>query len=351
MMQFKTTTSAPGKLILIGEYAVLERAPAVVMAVNRTANVNVKSTDSASLVSAPGLNISNVPFEISDGHFRWLTENEKSQYQLRFFQAAVLEALRANKDADLAGCQFTLDTSDFFSEDNSGLKFGFGSSASLTYAIVAAVLKILEPNVAQSPQKLLPIASAAHYLAQKKLGSGIDVAAAAYGGLIEYQLPESKNPVKANVQRISWPNELYICCVFSGKSVSTRELVTAVYQLQKTNSDTFLKHMQQMTLQSMEAVEALKYEKTNRFIELVDAYGLSMQQLGESAGVSIMSAEHRQLKQLANKYGAAYKPSGAGGGDIGIAVSLSKRTIEQTAARFHEEGFLVIDLAPYYHEI
>lgn len=350
MTELHNTTSAPGKLILIGEYAVLEQAPALVMAVNRTANVTVHNSSTA-MVSAPGLNINKITFEIANNSVKWLSGTEEDHHALRFFQAALLETLRSFGASELSDYHFELDTSNFFSANTAGQKFGFGSSASLTYAIVAAVVKTLNPNQPHSPEQLLPIASSAHYLAQKKLGSGIDVAAAAYGGLIEYQLPENKNPAESRVKRMNWPKDLQLCCVFSGKSVSTRKLVSAVYELQRTNPNLFAQHMQQMNLLSRSAIEAIEHKATDRFVELADAYGLSMQRLGEAAGVSIMSDEHLQLKKLANACGAAYKPSGAGGGDIGIALSSSQNTIKQTAARFHKEGYLVIDLAPYYHEI
>lgn len=351
MTQLQYTTSAPGKLILIGEYAVLEQAPALVMAVNRTANVVVTPTDSTATVSAPGLQIHNISFKFAEGRFSWQNGSENDQHELRFFKTAVIEALQAQGINDLSGFHFALDTSEFFSKDDSGLKFGFGSSASLTYAIVAAISKRLNPDCVKPPEDLLAIASSAHYAAQQKLGSGIDVAAAAYGGLIEYQLPEDKNPARSSVKRLNWPMDLHLCCVFSGKSVSTRKLVAAVYELQKTDPHLFSQHMQQMNKQSSRAIKAIENENTDHFVELADAYGLSMQQLGEAAGVSIMSAEHLQLKQLANNCGAAYKPSGAGGGDIGIALSSSREIIKQTTIRFGKEGFLVIDLAPYYHEI
>ena len=48
--------SAPGKLILIGEYAVLFGAPAAVMAVNRRASVRIEpSQDDRCRVESPGM--------------------------------------------------------------------------------------------------------------------------------------------------------------------------------------------------------------------------------------------------------------------------------------------------------
>ncbi|MDH3305214.1 MAG: hypothetical protein OEM92_08415, partial [Gammaproteobacteria bacterium] len=56
--------SAPGKLVLCGEYAVLDGAPAVCMAVDRRATVTVTDADGRwHRVSAPG-------YASTEGRFR-----------------------------------------------------------------------------------------------------------------------------------------------------------------------------------------------------------------------------------------------------------------------------------------
>ena len=51
----RVTASAPGKVIVSGEYAVLDGAPAICMAVNRRARVSIVAADaSRHTVSAPG---------------------------------------------------------------------------------------------------------------------------------------------------------------------------------------------------------------------------------------------------------------------------------------------------------
>jgi len=348
-----TIFSSPGKLILIGEYAVLEKAPAVVMAVNRTANVTIRKIDGPAQVSAPGLHIHNAVFRIDGNTLQWENCSTKQQQALRFFEAAILESwLVSHKTSPLPleNVHFKLDTAQFYLP-NSTTKLGFGSSASLTYAIVAAALNHLQPQQNQSAQFLLPIASAAHYNAQKKVGSGIDVAAAAYTGLLKYELTEKNNPITADVTPLRWPNDLHLSCVFSGKAVSTRELVGAVYTLQKNNSTQFVECISVMTSQTNDACSALVHSDTARFVDIADAYGDSMRLLGEAAGADIVSDDHKRLKQIANAQGAAYKPSGAGGGDIGVALSISKDNILRCEEAFRKAGYLVIDLATYYRQI
>ena len=59
------STSTPGKLILLGEYAVLEGAPALVTAINKFAKIVLKETAyNQYYLSAPNLNLNDLPFQI-----------------------------------------------------------------------------------------------------------------------------------------------------------------------------------------------------------------------------------------------------------------------------------------------
>ena len=62
----KIEVSAPGKLVLIGEYGVLFGAPAVVMAVDRRALVELRSADGTRwILTAPEVAPRSVEFEVS----------------------------------------------------------------------------------------------------------------------------------------------------------------------------------------------------------------------------------------------------------------------------------------------
>ena len=59
------STSTPGKLILLGEYAVLEGAPAIVAAVNKFAKITLNnSIDHNFYINAPAIGINNLSFNI-----------------------------------------------------------------------------------------------------------------------------------------------------------------------------------------------------------------------------------------------------------------------------------------------
>ena len=107
----RVSSSAPGKVVLAGEYVVLDGAPAVSMAVNRRAVVTLDAADELS-VRSKGLDGST---------------------DLRLFDN-VRHALRSDKWCG-AAC---LDTR-AFSDANAGIKYGIGSSAALAVALAQAL--------------------------------------------------------------------------------------------------------------------------------------------------------------------------------------------------------------------
>ena len=147
--------TAPGKLVLLGEYAVLDGFPAVVAAVNRRAS----------------------------GQFMPGRAPESELVDIAVRNAA--EALGPNREALPRG-SVLVDTSAF---SLNGTKMGIGSSAATAAVSVGAVLETAGRSVADSTDLVFDVALAAHRAAQGGLGSGADVAAAVYGGLLHYERP------------------------------------------------------------------------------------------------------------------------------------------------------------------
>ena len=168
-MQCSLTVTAPGKLVLMGEYAVLDGAPALVLAVHRGVGCRVKPGGRSLRLTTPG----------DDLFVRAaLTAVNAPGGQYHFYD---LEPL------DLPG------------------KPGFGGSAAATVAAVLA-------GGGRGPE-----AFAVHREVQGG-GSGVDVAASLHGGLIRYQ------DGRAQHQPVVQP-----VVVFSGQSARTGPRV-AVYR-------------------------------------------------------------------------------------------------------------------------
>jgi len=67
------SASAPGKVVIAGEYAVLDGAPAICMAVNRRAHVSITTSDiDHHSVLAPGFSESAGRFTAVGNRIEWL---------------------------------------------------------------------------------------------------------------------------------------------------------------------------------------------------------------------------------------------------------------------------------------
>src|SRR5690606_10501825 len=138
LMRF--SASAPGKAVLSGEYAVLQGAPAIAMAVDCRARVTAESTaEDCHTVVSPGLT-AEARFRCNErGSIDWLDEhrngNRPNPDQVLF--EYVWRNVQAMPSENLS---FTLDTRRFFDPESS-LKLGFGSSSALAAALTAVLVR------------------------------------------------------------------------------------------------------------------------------------------------------------------------------------------------------------------
>lgn len=270
------TASAPGKIVLSGEYAVLWDAPAVCMAVNRRAVATVtSSTDGECHIVTPGF----------DGLERY----------------RILDALLGG---DRPAKRYTLDTRAFIED---GRKTGIGSSAALTVALAAAI---------NNTTDVLDTAIAAHSQLQDGKGSGVDIAAAIHGGLIEY----TRNG--ARVQALAWPAGLAFRVIWTGVPVSTeRKLAQLAAAAARPSRSALLLAAPRMrdAWRSGDASAVLA--------EYVPYIGV-LRQFSIDQGLGIFDAGHDELTDAAMVDGLVYKPAGAGGGDIGMLFGSDDDALE-----------------------
>lgn len=276
-----SVASAPGKLVLCGEYAVLDGHAAVVAAVDVRARAQAASAASAPLV------------------------------------AAVCAAARAHGltvTADLV-----VDTGAFTA---GGRKLGLGSSAAA--AAAAAALVVHQARGALDVDLVWVIARDAHRAFQGG-GSGIDVAAACFGGLVRFTTRDRPAPAPP------LPGALELVVVDTGSSTSTQGFVDRVLGLPGRAS--LLAPLAHAALAFQDACAA---DDADLLLAAVEQACGGMGELGRAAGLDIVSAPHAHIASLASRHGGAAKPSGAGGGDVAIAFVPRERRASLVAALAHE---------------
>lgn len=341
----KTVASAPGKLVLLGEYAVLFGAPALVMAVDRRAVASVEdSTTPGVTIDAPDVFPHPVRL-VPDNGALCCTSGDEAAQAVTLVSGLVQGMLAAGMlDADRLALQLKLDTSAFFFTAGDGRrdKLGLGSSAALTVALASALAmhaghaERLADRSAWLQQLL-----AWHREFQHGRGSGLDVAASLYGGVIRYQL----GPDGADAQAARWPAALQRLVIWSGKSASTSRFLAALDAWRSGSPERFSELMDELKHLAGQGLAAAAADDAGELLRIVAAFETVLQRLGEAAKIPIVTTEHARIRQTAADAGCQYKPCGAGGGDLGLALARSESGLAALRAALPGIGAAVVDLA------
>lgn len=333
----KITTFAPGKLVIAGEWAVLNSPnPAIVTTVNKQVKVTVKEHKESDI-------------KIISPHFEFKTKADT---------AVIKAAIDITKKylGKLQSFEIETDSAETFYSLDNNIKLGFGSSAAITVAAIDAILKFHEQEVNQ--ETLYKLAALSHYNAQGKIGSAFDIAAAAFKKTISYSRfdPEflekayNHHPLK-EVLAMNWqglkieilPNlpNLYFLIGFTGKSASTKALV------QQMNVVKNSEQINKIYLQIADTVNTLYSAWCNqnqtKIIELINQNHFLLKELTNVSKINILTPELELLADIARKHHSAGKLSGAGGGDCGIAVSFNKRDKEKIIQEWRDSGIIIIE--------
>lgn len=297
--------SAPGKLFLLGEYAVLEDAPALLAAVDRRAVVRTRPTNN------------------------WHLHTQPAMPDTLVFDA-VHAAVAVRRD--LPPQDVTIDTRAFFGPAG---KLGLGASAAVAAALSGALTAAAGLRLSRAA--LCELAIAAHRHAQGGAGSGADVAAAVYGGVVAFTAGAGPEP-------LDWPENLHAAAVITGNGADTRRLVKAVRALEQTEPADYRRLMKPLADLAEVGRNAWAAGETGVFLEIADAYREALAELGEAAGAGIVLPVHRRLAALAADAGAVFKPSGAGGGDLGLLLAGSPALLLQAHQAVAAAGFEILKL-------
>jgi phosphomevalonate kinase len=299
--------TAPGKLVLLGEYAVLDGFPAVVAAVNRRAS----------------------------GQFMPGRAPESELVDIAVRNAA--EALGPNREALPRG-SVLVDTSAF---SLNGTKMGIGSSAATAAVSVGAVLETAGRSVADSTDLVFDVALAAHRAAQGGLGSGADVAAAVYGGLLHYERPAAG---PASIRRLPPLAGVEMVVFSTGTPSSTVDCLQAVGAFAAANRETHRQLLPPIAAAVTRFEQGLFARDTREIIASIGAAHVGMEMLGQASGVPIVTPVLAHAALLATEVGGAAKPSGAGGGDVGIAFLPDPEAAGAFKTRARDLGLGILDL-------
>ncbi|MDH5312083.1 MAG: hypothetical protein OEY08_19295 [Gammaproteobacteria bacterium] len=314
--------SAPGKVVISGEYAVLHGGAAIAAAVSRRARVTV-TRNGADIVSvtAPGYlprTIRGQPND--DGRLHWI-DSLPAPGALHLVEC-VWKRTGGSRHGGLDIC---LDTRDFV-DAGTGEKLGLGSSAALAVALAAALMAAGEDGT-----DVLGRAQGAHREFQDGRGSGIDVATAFHGGVIAFR---RESPVRP----CAWVDGLAWRLLWSGRSASTAMKLARLDASSRKGVDELVATADAVTA-------AWQHRAAGDVLQALSRFSVALERYGVDHDLGIFEAGHRSIADLAgSRRDLLFKPCGAGGGDIGIVLGTSRKAVDRFAADAAARGFAPLDV-------
>lgn len=338
------TVQAPGKLLLCGEYAVVHGAPALCAAVNRHAVCKATPSDALRITA---MGEGPLTARLEDGGVTWSpAPREPARWKL---VEAVLKEVGPK-----AGLDVTLDSSalsEVFTDGGASVKLGLGSSAAAAVSLVAALDMAGKGTALSSDarRRWFEMAQRAHLAAQGGLGSGVDVAASAMGGVFVYQRPTA-NPADARIEQVRYEKlGVRMVAAWTGKAASTVDLLGRVEAWRAREPARAEKRFAEMTALANQAAQAASNGDRRALLMTLDAYGSQLETLGDEAEADIVSKAHRTVREMARQHECVAKPSGAGGGDVAVCFAPSGWKADELRKTLSQAGYPVLNLV-FDHE-
>ena len=315
--------SAPGKLFLTGEWAVLRNAPALVAAIDRRAVVDV------ALREGTGAVVVHSVAERSSIHLG-------PEAQLGGDAAAVAAVLQFLRPQGGIEGEIIVDSCAFLAEE--GKKLGLGRSAATLAAVSVAVLAAFGER---ARERVLTTALAANQLLQDGLGSGADVVAAIDGGIVEVRRWGEQLGVTAR----TLPAGVEVVAAWTGTSAPTAALLRRFEARMQHRSEEAHHAMRELKMAAEDAATAAARDDAPGFLHAADRAGRWIDELGLALDLPLVTPALRRLTELARRPDVAAKPSGAGGGDCGIAFVRSPALAGAVRTAWRDAGFPPLDVS------
>lgn len=304
------SVSSPGKLVIAGEYAILYGASALSLAIDRRAlcTLDIRDEGRWQLSSSP-------PFwneSVSLNELLAESRNDMVGSSLSSF---------AQRTSLPQHATLHMDTTGFYSKQR---KLGLGSSGSVLVNLYASLATLAE--IPASAEDLLEI-----YRATGQNGSGVDVLTSYYGGLISSRRQTASNE--------EFPNGIYLDFYSVGFSTETRTMVDrfrkAFDDIPTTLQDSFITSADNVTDSLTDRLSF--FSALQHFVQVYRDVDIE-------ANTAIWSKPHDTMYRLATEIGVLYKPSGAGGGDVGVAVATDSENLAVLRRKVTDLPVTLLDL-------
>ncbi|MGP6139376.1 MULTISPECIES: phosphomevalonate kinase [unclassified Jeotgalibaca] len=352
--------SAPGKLFIAGEYAVVTNAhPAILVAVNQFITVSLEEAIGEGSIHSTLNGGLPVPWTRQDGA---LYIDERENPFIYITQAVkVTEEYIKEQQKELVFFHLSVESE---LDNAKGKKYGLGSSGAVTVATIKALLKFY--GVPFTPEFVYKLASLAH-LSVKSNGSFGDIAASCYTGWIAYTcfdrewVKQKLEEVTLTellamdwpdlmIRRLSVPTSLKLLIGWTASPASTAHLVDKVNNKRQDMADFFPQFLRESKSVVQKLIEAFDQSNVSAIKDGIRKNRALLRSLAEKTGISIETPLLEKLIETAEKFGGASKSSGAGGGDCGIVLIDNPGAIPLLFSEWEADGIHPLPLEVYQED-
>jgi len=313
-------TSAPGKVHLIGEHAVVYSEPAIIAAIGNRTYVDISPAKDITYQDIAWPDISHTwkveqVFEITQKTFDlWKEGNEKKDFSKLFsfikengyegYRASVLGLAMKNLGIN-QGFSITID-----SKIPTGA--GLGSSASRAVAMTKAIAELFEKEL--SLEEINEIA-----FQQEKIihgtPSGGDNSACCFGGLVWFKKDQPKNQINSLKEEVPYKLENFVFVYTGPAQKTTGELVQLVRELDEGYRTERIKKIGEMTYEMLDVLRRRNFQRMKEIIN---------QTQKNLAELKISTEKIDQIAESVQEIGGAAKLCGAGSGGIVLCYHQDK---------------------------
>ncbi len=323
---------APGKLYVAGEYAVTEPGyKSVLIAVDRFVTASIEASNAVtSTIHSKTLHYEPVTFNRNEDKIDISDANAASQLKYVVTAIEVFEQYARSCNVKLKHFHLEIDSN---LDDASGNKYGLGSSAAVLVSVVKALNEFYDMQLSNLYIYKLAVISNVRL---QSLSSCGDIAVSVYSGWLAYstfdhdwvkqQMEETsvnevleKNWPGLHIEPLQAPENMEVLIGWTGSPASSPHLVSEVKRL-KSDPSFYGRFLDQSHTCVENLIYAFKTNNIKGVQKMIRQNRMIIQQMDNEATVDIETENLKMLCDIGERYGAAAKTSGAGGGDCGIAI-------------------------------
>jgi len=318
--------SAPGKIILFGEHAVVYDKLGIACAIGKRCLVKVSPQKRDGVfIKSKNLNLSKFMGKEKLFNFLKLLTDLKNQKKLN----QIKEIYKKDK---LAPSFFVIGNifqkygfKSLKIEINSEIPKNLGSSSALFSALSFGVLKFFKKN--PTKKEVSDFAFEGDIIAHGGTPSGIDNAIVTFGGYLEYKKSKGIKPLNIDFK-------IPLLIVDSQREAKTEETVSYIRKEREEKKRFVDSILGNLDIISKKALKSLKLKNLENLGQLMFLYYQELRKL------KISTPELDKIIEISQKNGAlGAKPTGGWGGGCCLVLAENQKEITNLERKFDENGF------------